>query len=262
MSIRASVETVTPKKAREWLSKNIENRPLSDRHVLRLSEAMARGEWMVNGETVKFDQAGHIKDGQHRLNAVVLFGKPVDMMIVRGIPSDSFDTIDRGKLRSLSDVFGRHGEQYRCALAAAVSWLWRWENGIMQSYGATPSPAQAMDVLTRNPGLRDSVSQVFNQSVSAYLSPSIGAFCHYIFSKKSKSGADDFFSKLATGEELKKTQGVYQLRKRLIDNRASKGKLRGNAITALTIKAWNVSRNGDSIQSLGWRVDEDFPKVK
>lgn len=69
---RASVMTVTPAMATEWITKNrSKNRKVSEATVLKYAEDMRSGRWVLNGETIIMDKAGNIIQGQHRLLACI-----------------------------------------------------------------------------------------------------------------------------------------------------------------------------------------------
>jgi hypothetical protein len=69
--VRSRVQTVTPKKAAEYLARNTANRPLAKRTVREFAQAMRRGEWLVTHQGIAFDTTGALVDGQHRLAAII-----------------------------------------------------------------------------------------------------------------------------------------------------------------------------------------------
>ncbi len=113
-------EKITKRKAVEMLKRNEGNRPIRRSRVTKLAEAMRRGEWKFNGESIKVNCDGRIADGQHRLEAVVESGVTIDTLVVRGLPADCFDTMDQGASRTISDVLARNGEMYYAILATAI----------------------------------------------------------------------------------------------------------------------------------------------
>ena len=76
---------------------------------------------------------------------------------------------------------------------------------------------------------------------------------HYVFSKKNILKADDFFNKLATGEEFKQKDPIRLLRDRLLFNKKEPIRMEREYKIAITIKAWNAFRRGDSMTKLTWR---------
>lgn len=98
----SSVIDVTPEMAQNWLSHNPGNRPLSSYRVQHYVSAMKKGEWYLNGETIVIDSNGCLKNGQHRLAAIIKYGKPVSTVVVFGI-DPSVNLFDRHGKRSVVD---------------------------------------------------------------------------------------------------------------------------------------------------------------
>lgn len=99
--MEAKLEKITPEMARQYLEHNTANyRTLSARTVHTYAEDMRNGNWAVNGEPVVFDKTGTLKDGQHRLNAIIESGKTIPMLVVRGIDT-KVDTYDCGRGRTI-----------------------------------------------------------------------------------------------------------------------------------------------------------------
>lgn len=259
--MKIAIETITPKKAAEGLEHNDANRPMRASRVSRLAEAINRSEWMLNGESIKFNCNGRLIDGQHRLAAVVESGKSIQSYVVRGLPEQAFDTLDQGAVRTIADVLARNGELYYKQLASAIRWI-----GILhhkmnwKSVGYTPDQAKAM--LGKHQKVRDSVARFTGDAQKSMLiPPGLTAACHYLFAKKDQTLADLFIGGLLTGEGLKRSDPVYLLRERLIRNNSEQAKLDKAAIAALTIKAWNATRAGIPMRTLKW-VEESLPEVK
>lgn len=148
---------VSPELAESWLSKNPNNRNLRK----AVSEAYARdmvgGRWLINGETIKFDVTGHLRDGQHRLSAVIAAGTTVPMVVVRGLSPDVMPTVDAGAKRSYSDALKLQGEDNTATLAAVTRRALMWERGARTNTGSlSPTPLEMNEFLTANPRLRTS----------------------------------------------------------------------------------------------------------
>ena len=101
------VEMITPEIASKYLAMNGENqRKIRSRTVQQYAIDMATGNWILNGESLIFDSNGNLKNGQHRLNAVIQANVSVPMMVIRGIDSDvtSFDYGLRRRLNQEMNV--------------------------------------------------------------------------------------------------------------------------------------------------------------
>jgi len=95
-------EKITPDMAQEYLKFNTENyRSLSKDRVISYASDMKNGRWQFNGESIKFSENGQLIDGQHRLQAIIRAGVPVDMLVIRGV-KDDVDIYDIGAQRSQS----------------------------------------------------------------------------------------------------------------------------------------------------------------
>ena len=99
-----AIEVINPQVAQAHLGKNIGNRKLRVAHVRNLAGAMSRGEWRLTHQGIAFSETGRLIDGQHRLNAVIESGKSVAMVVIRGLPDDSFKAVDLGNRRTTADV--------------------------------------------------------------------------------------------------------------------------------------------------------------
>ena len=106
MATEMRKENITPSKAAEYLKANRSNRPVNRKHVERLARAISNGEWLINGESIKWNCSDLI-DGQHLLLAVIMANKPIETYVVRGLQDAAFDSLDQGKSRSLGDILAR-----------------------------------------------------------------------------------------------------------------------------------------------------------
>lgn len=265
--VRVEEVHLTPALALAWREKNVRNRPLSESTVLRYADAIERGEWQLNGDTITFDSNGDLLDGQHRIEAVILSGKPIRTLVVNGVVPESFITKDLGMIRTGGHILALKGEKHYNVLSGALSWLWKYERGVMLWTGvkATPSRQQLLDLLERNPGMRDSVAAVGSSKRKVMVAGSPASFLHYKFSHNNRSKGDEFFDLLTSGAGLTEDSPVYLLRERLIRNKDAKARLRQVDIIALCIKAWNAFSTGRSIRTLRWTnrgdAPEDFPEI-
>lgn len=110
--LKAKVETITPEIAKEYLKKNTANyrklTTLSWYKIDQYAEAMKAGKWQLNGEAITFGKNGVLKNGQHRLAAIIRAGVPVKILVVYDI-DDDVDIYDRGKNRTDADIAHARG---------------------------------------------------------------------------------------------------------------------------------------------------------
>lgn len=266
--MRSVVETITPKKAQQWLTHNDKNRPLSMAWAEAIAEIIRRGEFELNGDAIRFNCDGTLIDGQHRLQAVVISGIPIKSLVVRGIESKAFNTIDQNKKRTVGDMLARDGERHYNMLASAVRFTYCYYADMMRSVistslkGATPfTPELAQKTLSAHPGLRKSADFISVHRKNLYFSGGFATAIHYIASKSSPQLADEYFAKLATGENICRTDAVYLVRQRLLKNAADQSKLRQHVLAAFIIKGWNATKANRKLGVLKWVDDEAFPEI-
>ena len=114
---------ITPSMAAEILTDlNIGNRPRKPGAIAKYTEAMANNAWAVTGDTVKFSDAGRLRDGQNRLQASVNSKCAFTTHVVFGVPDRYFDLMDRGKNRNPADILAIEGWASPRVLAQACRW--------------------------------------------------------------------------------------------------------------------------------------------
>lgn len=269
--VYAIMETVTPAKAREYLGFNDRNRSLNKTSVRVLAGAIMRGEWIMNGETIKFDQQGKLIDGQHRLAAVISAEMPVEILVVRNAGFEAQDTVDTGTRRNLGSQLKIRGEDKYLTLAASVSWLYKFQNYrsrfIDMVGGQTyPTVKQGLMILENNPGLRDCL-QIASKINYKHKAPAgVMTALSYKFASLDQQDADVFFEYLLSGAELEEDDPIFVLRETLSRYADQKPRPNQAMYAAIIVKAWNAYREGRRVQRLSWSPGgsrrEAFPAIK
>lgn len=255
-------ETITPKKAMQWLQRNIHNRPLSTKLANDYAKVMRAGRWKLNGETVKFNGNGDLIDGQHRLTACVEAGTPFESYVVRGLSHETFDTIDQGRKRTAGDVLARRGEKHYTMLAAACRIVFGITTLGKVDLGRAIRPDEIIDTINEHPDLRVCCEWVSQHRGERIVSMSLAAALLYLFGKTDPERASVFWNRVLTGEGLTRNMPEFYLRSRLIENGRAVSKLRGDVICALAIKAWNAAIKNAQCKQLKWDTErEEFPKI-
>lgn len=104
----ALFETVTPERAAELLSKNDNNRNVSKKTVDKYASIMKAGGWEENGETICVAKDGTLKNGQHRLLAVIKANVPIKMLVAYDVENFVHE-YDRGRGRGLPNILQMEG---------------------------------------------------------------------------------------------------------------------------------------------------------
>lgn len=254
--MKMTIQSVTPELAMKMLERNTGNRTVNQDHVLTLAREMSLGRWKLNGSTISINDERLI-DGQHRLLAVVKSGVPIETIIVEGLPSGVFDTIDVGKKRTSSDTLSARGETHCKNLAAALAVVDRYVTGRVGKV-VRYTNTEIEDLLSKYPEIRRSVRVCTD--TKKLVPKSVLTGCHYLFSRKDETDADRFVQHVISGSGITEEDPVYVLRERLLQNSLAKAKLSGDYIMAITIKAWNYGRSATKVRYLRFREEGERPE--
>ena len=263
--MKTEVRKITPSIAKEMLKRNQGNRNVSDVTVTFYASQMISGDWMFDGQPIRFNNSGRLLDGQHRLSAIVESGTEQQFLIITGIASEAFKVMDTGRNRNSCDVFKISGIPYSSQVSTSCRIVYLLTNNNQRVEGSKKiSHSILLDFYNNHTRILDCVKKSENLYIefSRVLSWShIGAFM-YLFGEKSLTDSEDFFRKLCTGLDLRIDSPIYILRKKLLSDAISVTKLPRNDKYALIIKAWNSYRKGNQIKFLRWNKEtEKFPSI-
>lgn len=271
--MKAEFETITPAKAQSLLEKSdFRNRILNKATVSRYAYAMQNGKWKANGEGIIMNCNGAVINGQHRLHAIIKAGKPVGMLVVKGVSIDAFDTMDTGRKRTNGDVLGIAGYQDRTTLAAALVVLHSYKTAGV--FGKTDVSSRhllrsacppILEMAEMYPDLCESIHFVngYRKGNEDLAPVSLTSVLHYLFNEKDSECCDAFFEAFISGT----TSGQGCPVKALIQAyRAPMVKASLNSSTevkaAYWIKAWNAYVQGKKINKILWNAENhDFPSI-
>lgn len=101
--VTSRIMLITKDVANEMLRHNNNNyRKIKWDIVNKYARMLEKGLWRLNGEPIVFDEDGVLKNGQHRLTAVVKTNIPIEAVVVCGVDRD-INTWDEGSNRSTTD---------------------------------------------------------------------------------------------------------------------------------------------------------------
>lgn len=248
--IQSEVQKITPQMAEIYLKKNDKNRKIAPSRVEKYAAMMSRGEWLLNGEPIILNGNGQVLDGQHRLMAVALSGIPIEMLVVSGVGSEAFGTIDQGAGRTFGDIMHIRGVNHAKTVAAATRTMLSIESGVpytQWNYDGKRAPTmrELEGVLAQHPGLCESVDFLIGlEATRGVIQPGVGACLHYTLAKLDGPMANMFFTQLLTGAEIEAGSHMHILRERLLSRDPQHKHLTSSMRAALAIKTWNRIRAG------------------
>ncbi len=261
--MKVEIIKITPTVAAEMLEGNTNNRVISDPHVRYLTSEMKCGQWIDNGDPIRFNGAT-LLDGQHRLHAVIRSGVSISAVVIRGLSSEAFKTIDVGaRNRTMGQVLQLDGEVNTTILGGAIRIVVDMRGDQAWKRSAVMLPPQFFfDFLKNEPGIRDSVHFIVGlKYLKKIAGPTIAAGLHYLFSQIDEAKAKEFMEDLDTGLVHDRFDPVYVLRQRLIENQSKRTKMERAMMLAFFVKAWNARFNGAQMKFLRWFDTESFPEI-
>lgn len=256
---------ITPSIAKDFLQSNTKNRKIKIPVVKRYANEITSGRWRTNtAEAIKISKTNVILDGQHRLHAIVMANKGINMHVVNNLDDDVFDVLDTGSVRTAFDVFYINGSKYASVLPGIIQNFKMFERGIsLQSkvYNKLTN-AQLIEFYELNPPYWNLIAGMtikWHTGFSKILTPAVIGGLYSIFLKVSDcSDAENFMDELCYGKEFTNDTIIW-LRKKLIEDKISKTKLPPTVKIALIIKAWNLYRKGKQVKSL--KITNEIEKI-
>lgn len=246
------VVMITPDMAEVVLTDRGPNRHVAASVINKYARDMAAGRWRLNGQTIKIASDGRLLDGQHRLEAAKKAKRPFPAIIVEGLSSDIFSSLDIGRRRAMSDVLRERGEINTIILASSLRWLWMIQNGVVLAANSSPTNSELLDLLKRHADIRASLRHV--AAIRDIMGSGIAAALHRTFADADSARANEFFDRLIDGVQLAENSPILRLRERLLKARAvNRVRLPEAERLAISIKAWNAYRQGRPVQLLIWR---------
>ena len=264
--MKTEVRTITPVVATEMLKKNLNNRKVSEKHVNFLAQEMRNGNWLFDGQPLRFDENNVLIDGQHRLNAIIRSKTSQNILIITGLKKESFKVMDTGKNRNAADVLSINGEIYYAQISSCARFIIKLKGG--NSAGgsrlSTTSNTSIVEWLENNRIIVDHIrtSDKLKKEFSGVLSQTYIASFLFLFAEKDAIKSQDFMRKLCTGLDLTEKDPILTLRKTLIKDKTSKASLPAKDKQALIIKGWNAYRLAKQPRFLRWDKNTDaFPNI-
>jgi hypothetical protein len=248
--MEVKLQSVTPDMAAALLANNGHNRKLNSNRVNGLVAAMRSGEWQLNGETVIVSDTGKLMDGQHRLKAVIAFGRPVDLLIAYGANEDAFHTIDTGKGRSPGDILSMSDIRNPTACAAVAKLVWQIIHRVPMM---TTAPASyLLKVMERFPAIQKWAIETNGKGANTILPQAslITALVYLEDIAKKPASAIDFYEGVTVGANLSEGSSVLALRNRIINARSSGQRLGADWAWPITAKALSYFEAGQKVTKL------------
>lgn len=249
---------VTPAIASDWLEQwNNGNRNKRPAHIARIARDMENGNYLVTGESIKFDTGGRLIDGQHRLSAIVKANRPAWLLVVTELDPDVQVVIDANAKRSGGDAlkFKQLGAHYSLIAAAARIGISRDTGRLILSSeraSATPTNTEVVEWVGDNADILDAASLADSYRRAIPARPAVLAYSAMILRRIDPALADEFFESIRDMRTSGKGDPRLALYKFLSASHDGKGHPEaqiGFGLFAI-FHAWNTWRDGKTLLSI------------
>ncbi len=263
--IRTEWIHVSPELAKEFLTRNVQNRRIDWDEINGRARDMAGANWLTTHQGIAFNDRGELIDGQQRLHALIVAGVTVLMMVTFGLPSKvegkeltTMDCVDRGRTRSIADQLKiQHGIKKGGMIASITSSIARlcWDQrtkrlsvaNTLEIYRAFEHPMTFVIMHRSNlPGLRQA-----------------GLLAAFAFAGATEEGffggatpIATMYQNLLEGSGLRKDSPMEKLRE-FVTSDAAKLFTRGTdrGLSELVLQAIMLELKGEKIEKLELRQD-------
>ena len=276
--MNATIIKLTPEMAGELLKKNKHNRKPSEKQIAFYVNQMKSGLWKENGEAIIIGDDNVIKDGQHRLLAVIRARHSYRVPLITKVDSSAMDTIDTGKNRSLHDIISLNGYAYpnqkaklsKLILSSSHKGKLRGrstQNVLFRSNSFGVSNSAGLDYVIENNNFLDKIIkmayQINSKSPNTVISTADLAFAAYMLVGYDLENENiRGFLKELCGAEYAGDSSASYVYKCMIKAKNSKTNLNKYWLKGLIIKAWNNYISGNPpVNRLMFNVDSNLPAV-
>lgn len=242
----SEVISINPGLADVILSKNANNRNLSEKRVFEYAKDMLNGRWVFNGEPIIIAIDGQLNDGQHRLQAVIESNRSQTMMFVFGVARESRVTVDQGAARTAAHYLAMNGGEYSALSAGIARIVLAYEvtagAGVKANltHGEVVARVSADDDIIKAAKFSDGVRKY----AKGLLTPSQIGACYYLFSQDHPAEAETYLTQVCVGENIKRGDPAFAVRQAL---EGLRGELRFERIE-ICCRGWVAFRQGRKLQ--------------
>lgn len=268
-TLSTQIVVLTPELAARYLEANTSNRAISGYRLNQLTEQILAGEWALNGEAIKVAEDGTLLDGQHRCAAVVKANKPIETLVITGLPNITQETMDTGKSRTLADILSIREIPNAVSVASVVTGVlaaerYGFSKAFVRSNTTVITNGAALHRLENDPFILGIPSRISAAVTKSDLTMKVLGTLYYFFYQIDAEDAEFFIDRLEDGADLPEGSPILVLRKAAKALKEAKGARNARYLGAVVIKAWNAYRDGRNVRVLTYRIGgakpEPFPE--
>lgn len=261
---------VTPEMAQGFLQGLDEwQRPRKPQAIKRYASDMKNGRWFFAGDPFRFSDIGTMLDGRNRSEAIVESGKAQWIVVITGLPRETYHKMDQGKPRSNWDILAARGHKYPRVLARVARICMDYEAGNLagrrkvRALSLKPSADQVIHWVESNKyGVEQAKLAIhYANQENLLTAPDFGAF-KWLTDQVDPERSAEFWEGVAYGTSAEKDSPILRLRRRLIKGRVQAETFRFTYRMAIVIKMWNSFLYGYEVKSVHFNPEKErFPEL-
>jgi hypothetical protein len=241
--------------AQRALAHNRSNRAKKDDAILRYRRDMLAGKWVPTGETIKFDTAGNLIDGQNRCFALAELDEvTVEFDVTYNVSAKAQFAMDGGVKRTTGDQLGFAGFERPTKVGPVAKLMMSFEAGLLKSsiqkgIGSFTNH-EVIEYLNRNPDVVEATRDSLNFTRRLPMAPSVIGFVLCSLRRIDRVRADDFMDALANMRTSGAGDPKYTLLRRLNAAKEKGENLSQAEQSHYVFRAWNAHRACQKLSSL------------
>lgn len=243
----------------------VRNRRVTIDTVRKYARDMSDGKWLWTGAPVAIDPDGFVRDGQHRLLAIVLSGTTQDMLIVKNLDPHAQLVIDVGRPRSIANQMQMAGVGSATRATAIANTILRWRGGLMLN-SFSPSVLEINALIESEPDVPTAIAMVHRVFRNVGRAPQSALGAAFVEGGHVDAEARSvFFEYLVTGADLPPGSPILVLRNQMARQLTHNVRFRRAGQLFQIVQAWNLWRKNETshiIRVPSKLTSDTFPKMR
>lgn len=260
---------ITPEIAAEVLATcNYGNRRMNQFAIDSFARDMESGNWVENGDSIKFAKNFRLLDGQTRLAAIIKHGRPIKTYVVTDLDEKVFFSIDCHRARKAGVILELDGVKNANTVASVARFLIGYEHGFYGTAWTRQTISERRSVIERY--RPDLIQRGVREAVRLKMRHVSSLATLYVLGSKADERMDSdtterFFAQLAGDSVSGAGDPAFTLKTKLTNATIDRRTLPPPEEMANCIKAWNAEHNRSELKVIRWRPssnkDEPFPHI-
>lgn len=261
VDMQLAFEDIDATTAQEYLALNIDHNrtPMNDR-IERMARDMRNGDWVATADPIKFNTAGKLIDGQHRLRAILMSKTTQRLLVARDVTDDAVYVIDTGATRSAAQALKIADADLTNTntLVAVAQLIHQYESGFLRNTGNNINSKERMTnaevirfIEENREALETATRMAKWVAKNAPLATSVLGAAYYVLAKIDPEQASMFYSRVREGSAgFTVSDPVTTLVRRLYQDKLNQRRVIPAQGLFYIFRTWNAWRDEESLTKI------------